>query len=260
MKLNADNEELKPQRFFLIVAIVASLSGATFAKADETPSGVAGQTWDYVALGGSIGAQWMKHYGALIESDLSVEIVYYDHSFPFQKVSALREKVTGEPNIREDIVNAEVITIGVGFADMRPAITLWGSERKTPDSEGMNGAIHEFCLAYDAMLSEVVSLAAPTTIVQIMDFYFPYVEAHRDMGIYESTKQDWKRFNECIATAGSRHGVAVAQVHKAFNGPLGDDDPAKKGYLDSGGKHSSEEGMQVIAEEFRRLGYLREPE
>ena len=241
--------------FLGALTTAALISAMPSARADGRSPDVAGQAWDYVVLGSSIGTQWSGHYGTLIETDLSVQVIYHDYYFPFKKVLALLNDVTENPKVRDDIANAEIITIGVGFADMRPAITMWGSERKNPDSEGMNKAIHEFCVTYYAMLAEVVSLAAPSAIVQIMDFYFPYVAAHKDRGIYESTKKDWKRFNECIFAAGRRHGVPVAQVHNAFNGPLGDDDPLAKGYLDAGGKHSSEEGMRVIAEQFRSLGY-----
>ncbi|PUB11104.1 SGNH/GDSL hydrolase family protein [Yoonia sediminilitoris] len=236
--------------FFFLLGVVPGAAQTTRSSADP-------QTWDYVVLGNSIGTLWFEHYGAMIESDQSVKVIYHNHYVPLQKVSALLANVTGEPDLRNEIADADIITIGIGFADMRWAITMWGSERRNPDSEGMNEAIREFCLTYDSLLAEVVSLAGPTVIIEAMDVYFPYVRSHKDRGIYESTKQDWARFNECIMAAGRRHRVPVAQVHEAFNGPLGDDDPAEKGYLDFDGKHSSEEGMQAIAEQFRSLGYER---
>ena len=232
-----------------------TLLGAVPVAAQTTQSLAASQTWDYVVLGNSIGTLWFEHYGAMIESDQSVEVNYHNYYVPRQKASALLASVTTDPDLQNDIANAEIITIGIGFADMRWAVTMWGSERRNPDSEGMNEAIGEFCRTYDALLAEVISLADPTAIIQTMDVYFPYVRSHEERGIYESTKQDWARFNECILASGRRYGVSVAQVHEAFNGPLGDDDPAEKGYLDFWGKHSSEEGMQVIAEQFQILGY-----
>ena len=236
--------------FFILLGVVPVAAQTTRSLADPP-------TWDYVVLGNSIGTLWFEHYGAMIESDQSVKVIYHNHYVPRQKASALLANVTSEPDLQNEIADAEIITIGIGFPDMRWAITMWGSERRNPDSEGMNEAIREFCLAYDNLLAEVISLADPTVIIQIMDVYFPYVRSHKDRGIYESTKQDWARFNECITAAGRRHMVSVAQVHEAFNGALGDDDPAEKGYLDFDGKHSSEEGMQVIAEQFRSLGYER---
>jgi lysophospholipase L1-like esterase len=42
----------------------------------------------------------------------------------------------------------------------------------------------------------------------------------------------------------------------AFNGPNHDEDPKDKGYILPDGEHPSEAGAQVIAEAFRKLGYV----
>ena len=74
-----------------VIVCATFVAGEAFSSADEAV-GEAGRTWDYVVLGGSIGTQWMEHYGAMIEADLSVEVVYHDHYFPFKKVSELLEE------------------------------------------------------------------------------------------------------------------------------------------------------------------------
>ena len=150
--------------FFILLGVVPVAAQTTRSLADPP-------TWDYVVLGNSIGTLWFEHYGAMIESDQSVKVIYHNHYVPRQKASALLANVTSEPDLQNEIADAEIITIGIGFPDMRWAITMWGSERRNPDSEGMNEAIREFCLAYDNLLAEVISLADPTVMIQIMDVY-----------------------------------------------------------------------------------------
>ena len=84
------------------------------------------KTWDYVILGGMIGT-WRstEYYGNYIETDLGITIVRHDYMWPEQMASQLLENLQNEEELRDDIINAEVITIGVGFTDwIRFCITL----------------------------------------------------------------------------------------------------------------------------------------
>jgi hypothetical protein len=44
-------------------------------------------------------------------------------------------------------------------------------------------------------------------------------------------------------------------VDLAFNGPDLDEDPSDKGYLYGGGQHPNQEGIALMAELIRELGY-----
>jgi len=236
------------------IIVVVLLSFETCVKTETALPNVAGETWDYVVLGSSIGTWWAPYYGDLMESDLGVKIVYHDYYVGSQPVSGLLHNVINNEKLREDIRKAEVITIGVGSADIRGAIRRH-NEFSRSDRRQLEQEVKVFRETYNSMLSEVVSMASPTdTIIRIMDFYCPYVGQHKEKGIYSSTKQYWMKFNKCIIQAGRRHSIPVARVFEAFNGPLGDDDPVDKGYL-ADGVHSNEKGMKLIAEEFRKLGY-----
>jgi len=243
-------------RVSLILALILSLLlfGCASQQVTTLPD-VAGQTWDYVVIGSSIGTWWMAHYGSLLESNLSVKIVYKSYYVANQKVSALLDRVMNDEFLREDIRNAEVITIGIGFADTSEAIYVYGASHAN-DRAKLQQELKTFRETYNSMLTEVVSLAPPThTIIRIMDFYCPYVRRHTEDGVYGSTKRDWKSFNEVIVQAGRQHGIPVARVFQAFNGPSGDDDPDDRGYLSGDGTHPTLEGYKLIAEEFRKLGY-----
>ncbi len=252
-----EETKMNTRRTLCVIAVIVMvlLSFETCVKTETALPNVAGETWDYVVLGSSIGTWCAEYYRDLMESDLGVKILYHDYYVASQPVSDLLHNVINNERLREDIRNAEVITIGVGSGDMFPAIRRH-SDLSQYDRLQLEQTVEVFRETYNSMLSEVVSIAPSTdTIIRIMDFYFPYVGRYKEKGIYSSTKQYWMKFNECIIQAGRRHGIPVANVFEAFNGPLGDDDPADKGYLSVDKKHSSVSGLELIAEEFRKLGY-----
>jgi lysophospholipase L1-like esterase len=216
---------------------------------------VTGETWDYIILGSSIGTWWAQYYGDLVESDLGVKLIYRSYYESHQSVFGLLKNIRNDERLRGDIQKAEVITIGVGSADMFYAVTNFGAGGQN-DQTRLKEEVNTFRETYETMLTELLSLTSPTdTIIRVMDFYYPYVGRDQEKGIYNQTKRSWQRFNKCIIQAARKHGIPVAQVFQAFHGSHGNDDPAEKGYLDPDGKHSSEAGMKVIAEEFRKLGY-----
>ena len=233
-------------RMLILVFIAIFL---IFAPIYPTRSAKEEKTWDYVILGSSIGTWgWTEYYGDYIETDLGVNIVSHSYYVSSQRASGLLKNLRNKEELRDDIINAEVITIGIGFMDIRIAV-LYHPNR-------INEELKTFRETYDAILSEILSLNNSTdTIIRVMDFYCPYVQSHKDSGIYEDTKRYWMEFNEVIAEVAEKHGILGAQVFQAMNGVHGDDDPNVQGYLASDGHHLSDEGYQVIAKLFRELGY-----
>ena len=235
-------------RTFIVALIVISFIIIIF-PISPIRSAKKEKTWDYVILGCAIGTWgWTEYYGDYIETDLGVTIVRHDYMWPSQLASMLLENLRNKEELRDDIINAEVITIGVGFYDMNYA-TSYSPHR-------INEELKTFRETYDAILSEILSLNNSTdTIIRVMDFYCPYLRLYTDRGIFEDTKRYWMEFNKCIAEVAEKHGILVAQVFQAMNGVYGDDDPNEKGYLASSGQFLSDEGYEVVAKLFRELGY-----
>jgi hypothetical protein len=233
---------------FIVVLIVIAFIIILF-PIFPTRSAKKEKTWDYVFIGGAIGTfGWTEYYGDYIETDLGVTIVLHDYHWPMQWASMFLEDLQNKEELRDDIINAEVITIGVGFYDMNYAVLY--------SSHPINEKLKTFRETYDAILSEILSLNnSSDTIIRVMDFYFPYVQSYKDSGIYEDTKHHWVEFNKCIAEVAEKHGIPVAQVFQAMNGIHGDDDPNEKGYLASNSLTLSDEGYWVVAKLFRELGY-----
>ena len=235
-------------RMFIVALIVIAFITILF-PISPIRSAKKEKTWDYVILGCGKGTWgWTEYYGDYIETDLGVTIVRHDYIWPGLWASMLLENLQNKEELRDDIINAEVITIGVGFFDMYNA-TLYSPHL-------INEKLKTFRETYDAILSEILSLNNSTdTIIRVMDFYCPYVQYHKELGIYEDTKRYWMEFNKCIVEVAEKHSIPVAQVFQAMNGVHGDDDPNEKGYLASDGQYLSDEGYQVVAKLVRELGY-----
>jgi lysophospholipase L1-like esterase len=253
--------KMKTGKIILAIALfIAILLFLGTCVTTETPlPDVAGETWDYVILGSSIGTWWTPFYSTSLRNDLGVKLSNHTYFVPYQSAYGLLENIRNNEGLREDIRQAEVITIGVGSGDMLDAITKFGAGCQN-DGTRLTEELNRFRETYVSMLTELLSLTSPTdTLIRTMDFYYPYVGRDQEKGTYNENKRYWQEFNKCIIQASQNCGIPVAKVFEAFNGPHGNDDPAKKGYLAGAGTgnglHSSQEGMKVIAEEFRKLGY-----
>ena len=248
---------MKTRKTVLVIALgvgVLLLLGTCVTTETLLPD-VAGETWDYVILGSFIGTCWAENYGALIEADLGVKIVYHSYYVGGQPVGKLLQNVISKEWLREDIRTAEVITIGSGFADMY-VNAIMGYTLGAYNRQEMEQKVKAFRETYNSMLDEVLTLASPSdTIIRTMDFYYPFVGCDQEMGKYNQNKRYWQKFNKCIVQAARKRGIPVANVFAVYNGLDGNDDPVDKGYIAGDRLHPSEEGMKVIAEEFRKLGY-----
>ncbi len=70
----------------LSVGVLLFLGTCVTTKTEAPLPDVAGETWDYVILGSSIGTWWAEYYGDLIESDLGVKLNYRIYYTPNQSV------------------------------------------------------------------------------------------------------------------------------------------------------------------------------
>jgi hypothetical protein len=171
--------------------------------------------------------------------------------------------VQNDEKLRADIRQAELVTIGVGFADMYfdcmtdyPGLGTHERKQRKESRRKVEKKVQIFRETYDALLDEVLDLASSTdTVIRVMDFYFPFVAMYREMGIYDETMHYWKAFNECIINSARKHNIPVAHIFLLFNGANGDEDPVEKGWIAYDGLHPNEIGKELIAAEFRKLGY-----
>ena len=105
----------------------------------------------------------------------------------------------------------------------------------------------------DGIFEEVLSLCSPGTIVRTKTL------PHGDLMSYMQYDVDlapfYKLINEQIVQSATEHNIPVARVDTAFHGLTGDEDARAKGLMSDVYNQPSFEGMKVLAELLRELGY-----
>lgn len=205
--------------------------------------------WNFVALGDSRtrGASWVDTWIEYIEADLGVKVKLNNWAFYGQPSEDILAALGDNENVREDIREAEIITIF--------------TTDKTGQDIFISNKFVEVCPSdtYRVLLEDIISeisllRAGNETIVRVFDHYnHPGLSGGpEDIGAKAKCVDV---YNEIIHSVAEEFVIPVVPVFEAFNGPDGNDNPADKGYLQRDGIHASETGNQVIADLLHDMGY-----
>jgi lysophospholipase L1-like esterase len=229
-------------------------------------------TWDLVALGDStptgygVGADhsYVQVYAGYIEEDLGVEVAVHNWATDTTRtVADWVEVVRNSKELREDLLNAEVITVWLGWHDVIPSI---GVGRGGPcylradqiDLDCLREVTDPMQEGFERLLSEIVSLASPAqTLILIADVGIPsrLVASWKEDGPLELMKgQAYEVWRDYLLRAASEHKVHVVHTYEVLNGPTGDQEIPPE-YMQSDGLHFNEEGHKLLAEIHRNIGY-----
>ena len=226
-------------------------------------------SWDLVALGDStptgygVGADhsYVQVYAGYIKEDLGVDVVV--HNWTTNSTQAVIEAVRGNEKLREDLRNAEVITIWLGWHDVIPSI---GIGRGGPcykradevDVDCLGEVTNPMREGFDKLLSAIVSLASPDeTLILIADVGIPplFVARWKEYGTLDLLKRHaYEVWRDYIIQAASKHNVHVVYTHEVINGPNGDQEVLPE-YMQSDGLHFNEQGHKLLADVHRKVGY-----
>jgi lysophospholipase L1-like esterase len=238
---------------------------------------------DYVALGDSITAGhdllggsregFVPRYEAFIEADTGVPVDLVNLGVDGQSSSGLLRTLREGARVRHHVRGAEALTLDIGTNDLLLAHSMYvrGEPRPCGGSDGqrcLRTATARFKANYDAILQEIKALrGGRPTVLRAATLYDPFVsgDKKRDSHGGDGAKNDFEvfdayysAFNDHIATTATLNNVPYADVHRAFNGPTGGQDPRETGHvlpLPEDGIHPSNPGHAAIADLMRNLGY-----
>lgn len=228
--------------------------------------------WDLVALGDSTAAgagvpsadSYVQVYAGFIEQDLGVTVNVHSYATSSRRMVAdWVEVVQSNEALRDDLRNAEVITIWLGSHDLLRAVGLGRGGPCYPrageaDLDCLREMTDRMQEGFDLLLSEIVALASPAqTLILIAEIGIPppMVAAWEEDGSLALLKRHaYEVWRDHLIQAAEKHRVHVVPTYKVLNGPNGDRrTPAE--YLQSDGIHPNAKGHKLIADVHRGVGY-----
>lgn len=235
----------------------------------------AGGSVNYTALGDSlafgafapIGRGYVPLYRQHIQTDNAFSVQLFNLGIPGWSSRDLLQAVRTNLWFRLAIVFSPIVTKNIGGNDLRSARNIYksGNCGDADNQKCLRDAVALFKVNWDGIVAEIRQLRRfRPTILRTMDIYNPYVNEDKasdsflgDGGLtdFQALKPHLDEVNAYIASTSAAHGILVAQVYAAFNGPLGDEDPADKGLLAFDGVHPNGPGHALIANLLRELGY-----
>lgn len=240
--------------------------------------GVAQSGWEYTALGDSYATGYLAtegyvpRYQGYLQSDTSMGVTLYNLGqngmTSTQLLSALRTKSVFQTAVSE----ANVLTWDIGNAEFKNIRDTYqrGKCGGKDNQDCLRTMVSTFNANCDAIISEILSRRqVSNTIIRTIDIYYPWVAIDQKTNTTADSRETGpangsdfmviayylNEMNDRIAQDSAIYQIPLGQVHAAFNGASGTEDPVAKGYIASDGQHPSDAGHEVIAESLRALGY-----
>lgn len=239
------------------------------------PALASAETWNYTALGNSlasgVGATnnngYANLYKSYVENDNGVTINLWNLGSSGWTSSDLLAALKSNAVFRAAVSSSRVITIDIGGNDLLQATAKYnagtcGGKKK---NKCMQSADKKFKKNFTKIISLIKKLRGKQqTIYRTMNLYYSSVTADMSTDHFAGDKfsSDFAFLNYYVTKAnrtlcgvGRSKGFLCADVHTSFNGASGTEDPRQKGYIFTDGLHPNDTGYQIIADDFRSLGY-----
>jgi len=261
-------------RFQRVTVAAALMLGAYLALPARV--GAAG-TAVYTAFGDSIafgalapiGRGYVPLYAKALATDNGVLVAPTDLGVPGWTSQDLLNALKTKLVFRLAAFTANVITWNIGGNDLSAARNLYknGTCGGDDHQDCLRAAVAALKNNWDGILQTLLTLRhGRPTILRTMDIYNPFVAEDKASDTYAPSGPGNTDFdvlkpylddvNAYIFGTSTAHGVLVAQVYDAFNGPLHDQDPAAAGLLAFDEFHPNAAGHALIASRLRALGYF----
>jgi lysophospholipase L1-like esterase len=242
------------------------------------PCSFAQEQWRYTALGDSWATGYLAQqgyvslYNGYLQTDNGVGVTLYNLAQNGWTSGNLLNALRTDPVFQNAVSQANVITWDIGSNDFKNARASYQSRKcgGKDNQSCLRNAVATFKANWDAILVEILSRrSVSSTIIRTMDMYYARVQVDKATNTFDDNKEPpesrgndfqvlsyyFNQMNNYIASTASIYSIPMAQVHQAYNGVSGDEDPVAKGYIATDGSHPSNTGHQVIANLFRGLGY-----
>lgn len=249
----------------LLALLLAACGGQSAEHADTTTAPTTGAsaaaTWQLVWFSDSgawgVASDWAKRIGQV--EGVQVQVFdYIGYGGAGSSATDMVARVRSDQVVRKQLAGAEVIVLYASNYDVPldyQKACLSMASHKTP--EPLTPAVLQLYRdKLTAIYDEVLSLRrGRPTIVRALDLYAPMGARWRAAGVYDACTAGWVANARVNAQVAAAHGVKVASLYKAFNGPRHDRDPVRRGLIASDGLHTTDKAQALILRTLDALGY-----
>ncbi|HEX8455770.1 MAG TPA: DUF4214 domain-containing protein [Pyrinomonadaceae bacterium] len=250
---------MKLKTLVLALSMFALLSVARPAHAQGA------QTWQYTALGDSLAAGLNDSQGGYparfrnyVQTDTGATVNLINRGVSGWTSADLLQALRTDETLRAQIANSQIVTWNIGANDFQDALVRYQSGAcGGPDNQDcIRSTVASFKTNWIAINAQIFSLRSPAnTILRTMDNYNPAVDLERLYGVLPVIKPYFDDVNRFIIVNSVSNRILSARVYQAFNGINGESDAGRRGYISADGVHPNDTGHDIIASEFRALGY-----
>lgn len=222
-------------------------------------------SWQYTALGDSLAfgildsqGGYVHRYRDDIAMDTGKTVSLIELGVNGAHSGDLLNSLKTDSTFRNDVDSSQVVTWDIGGDDILHAFNLVQNNQcgGADNLDCVRSAVSSFMVNWDAIVQQILSLRSTSnTIMRTMDIYNPFVTRLKILGEFDTLEPFLDQVNQHIAASAKANGIPMAQVHLAFNGPSGDEDPVAKGLITVDGIHPNDNGHKAIADAFRALRY-----
>ncbi len=226
------------------------LLGSAVGTSQDTP-----KTVRYVALGDSITAYnnsdgFVQQFGNYLRTKSSHGLNVDNIGTPGIGTVALMDNIKSDKEIRKAISNADYITIEIGTNNVALYKSVYEKNKclGSNNEDCLKEMVLQFNSTWNAILDDI-SIINPNSKVLVTDIYYGSVDFDREAGDFDVLNKYFKEMNDYIHSSSTLRSIPVANVHAAFNGQTGNEDPQSKdllGYF----YHPNSKGYETIASEF----------
>jgi len=214
--------------------------------------------WQYVVLGDSSSWGYPEILADKLEQELGVSVEVILRSQGSDHSSRLLGRLQSVDSLRDEISNAELITIVIPLNVFETPLTLY-----VFSPEQCGGEDHQDCLREameifkndtEGIIAELVSLVDMDSTVILAHTRWQYnVTLAKQTGDFEVINMYFKELNSHVISVCEEYGIPVARVYEAFMGTDDSKNPEEDGLINDG-IHTTPEGQVIIADLLYDLG------
>ena len=253
---------MRPPIILLVVLLVCATACRGADTRTEGRSEVP-ETIRYVALGDSLATgagadtSYVEEYADWLQAETGSPVTVHNLAVDGWTSRDLLRALRDDDHMRASVTEGHVLTWDIGGNDLLQA--LWTFLEGSCGGSDGRACIRE-ALAHaaengEAILDELLALRdGDPEGVRTLDLYLPFLDHPLAAPYVDELRPYLDQFNEQLRNASRARGIPVADVHRAFHGPHGTEDPVVAGRIAPDGVHPSEQGHEVIAAELAALG------